>query len=198
MDNMVFEQHDDPDVIIPDNTARPLVFTAHLLLANAILAICFGHTGLFIVLLFVYLTSIWHWSKPRFSSLARRVDYFAVFTAVFYGSFYLLYNLRNTLHYKYYCIVWFTGLGITTVIFVCNESSYYLQVMKLPSGSSMTNYSELDEIQLDLTNCYGYLAPTFPNTPEREFVYKRVVFVHLLCIHVFTNILACILILQLL
>ena len=198
MHNYKFEQHDDPDVIIPDKIARPLVFSAHLLLINAIVAIIYNHIGLFIVLLFVYVTSIWHWSKPRFSSIARRVDYFAVFVAVFYGSFYLTYNLRHIHHYYEYCIVWFVGLGFTSIVFACNEISYYVQVMKLPSGTALNNYAELDEIHLDVSTCYGYLVPTFPNTSSRDFVYKRVVFVHLFCIHVFTNVLALILILKLL
>ena len=92
--------------------------------------------------------------------------------------------------YVNYLLVWFVGLAIISVIFVCNESSYYIQVMKLPSGSSTGD---------DRTCCVdtsSLLPPTKSHTPEREWVYKRTVFVHLLCIHVFANALAFVLIIS--
>jgi hypothetical protein len=193
-DTTTFDQHDDPDVIIPDLIARPLVYSAHLLLINAIVALVFYNYGLFAVLLFVYFTSIWHWSAPRFSALARRVDYFAVFVAIFYGSFYVSYNMKqqeSEQAYLDYLLVWFVGLAVICVVFVCNESSYYIQVMKLPSGSSTGEDSTIGCVDTSVL-----LPATKAHTPERDWVYKRTVYVHLLCIHVFANALAFVLIIS--
>lgn len=115
----LFEQHDDADVIIPDKIARPLVYSATLLFVNAIVAISFLNYGLFAVLMFVYITSLFHWSKPRFSAIARRVDYFAVFVAVLYGSIYAIVIIKKLK----YLLMWFIGLSVISVIFICNEVS---------------------------------------------------------------------------
>lgn len=125
----VFEQHTDPDVIIPDATARPLVVSAHLFLAIAVLAACYGRYGLCAVLGFLYITSVWHWHKPRFSSWARVFDYTAVFSSIAYAS-YVASTLSMTL-----MLVWFCGLAFIAVIFTVNEYSYYVQVMKTFNGS---------------------------------------------------------------
>lgn len=117
-----YEQHDDPDVIIPFRLSRPLVYSAHLLLINGIVALVFGDYGLFAVLFFVYCTSIVHWSKPRFSAIARFVDYFAVLCAVTYGSvFVVLLEEQNVKEAQSLITMWFVGLCIIAVIFVCNE-----------------------------------------------------------------------------
>ena len=114
-----YEQHDDADVIIPDKIARPLVYSATLLLINAIVAISYLNYGLFIVLLFVYITSLFHWYKPRFSALARRIDYFAVFIAILYGSIYAILIIKKLK----YLLIWFIGLFIICIVFICNEVS---------------------------------------------------------------------------
>lgn len=91
--------------------------------------------------------------------------------------------------------------------------------MKLPSGNSIidtkgnkttlglgnstspsvNNDSETVEDKQKSNVCIDigdYLPVTYPNTMERERVYKRTVYVHLLCIHVFANALAFVLIIQ--
>jgi len=83
-----YPQHDDPDVIIPDGVARPLVVSAHLLLVTAGISVFRdSRYDLAGVLIAVYITSILHWSAPRFSSYSRRADYLAVFAAIAYGTF---------------------------------------------------------------------------------------------------------------
>jgi hypothetical protein len=87
--------------------------------------------------------------------------------------------------------------------------------MKLPTGSSYvvkdTNLTspfieEVSHVPPDnsrdgknegsCSSFYMAFFPlTYPNTGEREWVYYRVAFIHLLCIHVFANILALVLIL---
>lgn len=159
-----YPQHGDDDVIIPDNLAWPLVISSHLLLVSAIVAVAFARYGLFAVLFAVYVTSIWHWHKPRFSRIARYFDYVAVFTAIGYGSYVAL-TIDQT-----YMLVWFIGIAVIGTIFVANEATYYLNARSKDSPES--------------------LCGTAPYTIERERVYQRTVCVHLLCVHVMANALA--------
>jgi hypothetical protein len=110
-----YKQHDDPDVIIPDDIAGILLISAQLLLLVAVLAACFGRYGLAGVVFAVYLTSLLHWQKPRFSSIARKLDYLAVLAALAYGSY-----VATTVAYTYE-LVWFIGFGVAAVIFLINE-----------------------------------------------------------------------------
>lgn len=194
----MFEQHDDPDVIIPDKIAQPLVYSAQLLLINAIVAIALLQYGLFAVIFILYLTSVWHWREPRFSSIARRADYLAVVTAVSYGS-YVAAMITDPIG----PIVWFGGMIIIFFIFVSNETLYYLQVRRFPDGSpsvpTMTphgrhrdpergDYPDIDRHPCATLCCHP--KGTEPNTAEREWVYQRTVFVHMVCVHIFANALA--------
>ncbi len=128
-----FLQHEDDDVIIPDGVAFTLIITAQLLLVSGIYAAIIGRWDLFAVLFFVYLTSIIHWRAPRFSSWRRYIDYFAVIVAVVYGTF------VSTRIGSIYTWIWCSGMVLIAVIFIMNESAYYLQVMKLPSGASVAS-----------------------------------------------------------
>ena len=100
---------------------------------------------------------------------------------------------------------------------------YYCQVMKLPSGASIDTdggdlYVHVADVNADIDANNAVLSPsspalslapapllcgwiavptTKPHTKDRDWVYKRTVYVHLICIHVLANILAIILVLQL-
>lgn len=117
-DQKSFPQHDDPDVVIPDHIARSLVYSSHLLLVTAIVSLVYGDYGIFVVLFVVYATSIWHWHKPRFSSIARRADFSAVAIAIVYGSVYAATKSSTSL-----IIAWFVGLAVIGCVFVTNEVS---------------------------------------------------------------------------
>ena len=116
-----YSQHEDPDVVIPDLNARPLVVSSHLLLVTAIVAAVYQFWILFAVNLFVYITSVLHWRRPRFSTCERKLDYTAVLTNIIYGTIFSM--SLNTLEYK---IVWFAGLFLIGVLFCINEVIYYI------------------------------------------------------------------------
>ena len=88
----------------------------HLLLIVAIVAAVYHFWILFAVGIFVYVTSILHWRQPRFSTIERKLDFFAVATNIVYGSIFAM--SLNGIEYK---IVWFTGLFVIGIIFVTNE-----------------------------------------------------------------------------
>ena len=184
---------DDPDIIIPVEIARPLVVSSHLLLVTAIVAAIYHFWILCAVNLFVYITSVIHWSNPRFSSCERKFDYIAVLSNIIYGTIFAL-SLK-TVEFK---IIWFVGLFIIGSLFCINEvfchlyhiknkyfnnilllqTIYYLQVMKSVTGED-----------LDQTDSYFASWATKPNSPEREKGYIRAVWMHLFSVHVLGNVL---------
>jgi|Dee2metaT_26_FD_contig_111_792_length_756_multi_3_in_0_out_0_1 hypothetical protein len=173
-----YAQHDDDDVIIPDHLSKWLVLSAQLLLVSAIFAFVYGFTIMGCLLLAVYITSIWHWRAPRFSSWARLFDYGAVAAAVVYASY-----LSTTLG-EVYTVTWFAGLGCIASLFATNEYAYYVQVGRDPSGGEGTEGKE------GASNNLLGLPYAARNTKEREGVFRRTVIVHVIAVHVAANALA--------
>lgn len=166
-----FDQHDDPDVIIPDRISWYLVVSAQLLLVNAIVAYVYALNIIGTLLVFVWFTSILHWRKPRFSSYRRFLDYTAVISLVGYSTYYSI-TLPAT-----YTTIWFVGIACIGMLFAANETAYYLQIGKTPLG--------------DDDGRGNYMLPyAAPNTNERDWVFKRTTYVHLFAVHVAANALA--------
>lgn len=71
--------------------------------------------GIAIVILVLYLTSVYHWWKPRFNRMARYLDYAAVLTCLAYGSYYAVERGLK------YISIWFCGLSLIGILFMINE-----------------------------------------------------------------------------
>ena len=156
--------------------------------------------GIFAVLLLVYITSVWHWHNPRFSSIARKADYIAVFSAIVFGS-YVATTLTLTL-----ILVWFIGLGIIGIIFATNEYIYYTEMKKSINGNDLLglgsicqtdNSPNANEEFVDLEKGLVDSPNTDTNTnsnglsiEQKTIIYTRVTWVHLICVHVLANSLA--------
>ena len=183
------EYIEDPDAVFPDVHARPLVVSSQLLLISSAAAfyvaakreVMIGF-GVGAALLFLYVTSVCHWHRPRFSSVARLLDYAAVAIAIAVGS-----AAAVTATTPAWIAIWFTGLALIAAIFAVNETLFYVQVMKTPAGDDSSAGTAAEGL-------WGFL-PTKPNTPERDWVYRRTSTIHLLLIHVLANALALALIL---
>lgn len=104
---------DADDVIIPDDIARPLVYSSWLLFATSVAAGLRGEAGLSLVTFLVFVTSILHWSSPRFSSWRRYADYFAVVFAIAFASWLASYRTVS----DFWRLLWYYGsasLGLDT------------------------------------------------------------------------------------
>ena len=178
--DVTLEYIEDPDAVFPDVHARPLVVSSQLLLISSAAAfyvaakrgVMIGF-GVGAALLFLYITSVCHWHKPRFSSVARILDYAAVVTAVTVGS-----AAAVTATTPAWIAVWFVGLALIAAIFAVNETLNYVRVMKAGGGEGLAT-----------DGLWGFL-PTKPNTPERDAVCRRTATVHMLLIHVLATALA--------
>jgi len=175
---------EDPDEIIPPRFSRPLVFSAALFLVLAALSLAYAQIydwpALYPVCplaTLLFITSVWHWHRPRFSTRIRRIDYLAVALNVAYASY-----IAITLSRKY-MTMWFVGLSIIAIVFCFNELAYYWQCMRNVDGSGSSLLSgpkHTKEEDEERTTC---LPRTKPNTEERNRVYQRTVFVHCVGVH---------------
>ena len=204
----------ESDVIIPDKVARPLLVSSNLLLVTAVIALRYNELGIACTSAAVWITSLLHWVAPRFSSPRRYLDYIAVSAALLYGSYVATTrairlgcgrpilkpsrprrtrttHLRRSAHAlslhvrsPAWTYTWFGGLALITFVFICNETAFYLQVMRSPTGKSTL-------ATLQNPSC---LPPTTPWSPARYAVYRRAVWIHLVCVHVLANALATVLV----
>ena len=164
----------DPDVIIPDATARPLLLSSSLMLITAVLALLHGEFSITLTSSLLWLTSVLHWHSPRFSSVRRRADYAAVVAALTNGCWVASTRARSPA----WSAFWWVGISAVALLFTCNETAYYIQVMKTPLGGSKA-----------VSECPG-LPATAEGSVERDLVYCRTMWVHLICVHVLANFLA--------
>lgn len=172
-------QDEDPDVIIPFALARPLVASSNMMLGTAIVAMTVHEFVLAAAAVFVWATSILHWSAPRFSSWRRKLDYIAVASLIVVGSVLAIAPSRSFAWARFY----FIGLAAVSIIFGTNEALYYIQLQRYPTGGHYSSGGAICGV--------GCLASAPPGTAARQWAYRRTVWVHLLCVHVLSSTLAC-------
>ena len=193
---------EDPDVIIPDDVARPLLFSAMCLLVVSLVAALRGFAAVSALAALVWATSLLHWSRPRFSSWRRHADYAMVVTNLLYSS-----SLAAT-HAKSagWTLFWFFGLACMAALFACNETLYFWQVLRVAryevsegSGGFIGCLEACASGDSDASSEVGSTCaplPTAPGSPERMRVYRRTVWVHALCVHVLASALAVLMLLR--
>lgn len=187
----------DPDVIIPDKIARPLLVSSNLMLIAAALALRLPSRSftwpLAAAATFVWVTSLLHWYAPRFSSWRRKLDYIAVCTYVGVGTWLAAAYARSIAWTAFY----FTGLAVIGVIFTCNETLYYFQLQRTPVGGRFTAVgtqqpSDALPPSSAIAELARRLAPPATTAQGRRCAYRRTVWVHLLCVHVLASVLVCV------
>lgn len=188
---------EDPDVIIPPRYSRWLVVSATLFLVVGAVSAAYAalyhwaHLWICVALSFaLWLTSVLHWYKPRFSTYIRRIDYMAVGANLGWASYVAAVDVSTGL-----AVAWFVGIGVVGVVFALNETSYYYQVMRTVSGKTASKSSGKAQSPLmgeagRSSCCLSAFPPTQPGSDERNAVYQRVVAVHLICVHVTASALA--------
>ena len=186
----------DPDVIIPDSIARPLLVSSNLMLVVATLALALrSQWPLAAAAVFVWVTSLLHWYSPRFSSWRRILDYMAVCTYVGVGTWLALRYARSTSWTAFY----FSGLALIGIIFTANETLYYLQLQRTPVGGRFTSVqgSDASDARPPLSaagRLVRRFAPPLKAAEARRWAYRRTVWVHLFCVHVLASVLACLMV----
>lgn len=176
---------EDPDVIIPDRIARPLLVSSQLMLLTAYLAARIDAWALSAAAGLVWCTSLLHWSAPRFSSPRRWADYAAVILLVLVGGWLTVSCARST----GWAALFFAGLTAIGLLFAMNETLYYLQLQRTPVGARLSVGPASKSATLVC------VQPTAPGSAARLHAYRRTVWMHLLCVHVLASVLADVLLL---
>lgn len=162
--------HEQPGICVPPHISVYGVYSAHCFLISSMVNLYHCYYWMFGTQFVLYITTILHWRKVYFNSVYKTVDIFAAVIALGNGlcdTFYLPPTYKWL--YIYYA-------SFMTGIFCINETIFYYQAKK-PCNTIMTgNYK-----------CFS-LEYTIPNTYFREKAYYRVVYTHILFLHILSSV----------
>jgi hypothetical protein len=174
-----FSDHFISDDVIPHRITKKTTFlSSWLLLVSACIGYIYSFYVVASLLVIVWLTSIIHWWSPHFSTIIRRCDFLAVFATLIYGTYFTVRYVSQP-----YVLAWIISLSIIAVVFVGNESLYFIRTSRAQSGAE-ADYGPWG---------FGEWA-TAAGTQAREDALWLTAVTHSLCVHVFANAL-CIIIL---
>jgi|LakMenE18May11ns_1017448.scaffolds.fasta_scaffold9886103_3 hypothetical protein len=166
---MIYLQHNDPNVCVPQHISKYGLYSANFFLLNAICNYLYNYNWLTFVAFSLYTTTILHWYKIKHNGIFKIIDVITCIITMssvsFYDSLYFCLQHRK---------LWFLSAFVSVVAYILNKYiEFYQQSYK---GS---NYFLANEP-------YRYFSfkYTYPNTLQRELSYKYSVFVHIIFLHI--------------
>jgi len=161
--------HNQPGICVPPHISIYGVYSAHFFLLSSMVNMYHHYYWMFGTQFILYITTILHWRKVYFSSIYKTIDMIAAVTALING-LYETFNLPPTYKWLYiYYALFMTG------VFCINETIFYFQA-KRPCQTIMTDYYK-----------WFSLKYTTQNTSFREKAYYRVVYTHILFLHLLSS-----------
>jgi hypothetical protein len=166
---MIYLQHNDPIICVPQHISRLGLYSTQLFLLTAICNYIYDYNILTVIGITLYIISLLHWRKIKSTGLVKTLDVTTCFITMNYITF------NDSL---YFCPInrklWFLSAFVSIVAYLINKYiEFYQQSYK---GS---NYFLANEPYR-----YFSLKYTWPNTLHRELSYKYSVFVHIILLHV--------------
>ena len=166
---MIYLQHTDPVICVPQHISRYGLYSEQLILLNAICNYIYGYKILTIIGLSLYTTSLLHWYKMKSTGLIKTLDVTMCVITINYITF------NDS---AYFCPLnrqlWFLSTFICIAAYLTN--TYIGSYQQFPKGS---RYFAGDEPYR-----YFSLKYTWPNTLQRELAYKYATYVHIILLHV--------------
>ncbi|KAJ1460551.1 hypothetical protein M885DRAFT_585327 [Pelagophyceae sp. CCMP2097] len=175
-----YAQHFDANVILPDAVAARLVWTSQALLCLVAYAAAAGYGGLAASTLVLHGTSVRHWRKPRYGSLARCADLAAVAANVFYATVLACTRAKS----RAWTLAWLLGVAGIAGVFAANEAVFALR-LRAPAHKRDAG----DARPRGARTAAAWAAA--PGTPQRGRVYRRNAMIHGGCMHVLASALGC-------
>jgi hypothetical protein len=166
---MIYLQHNDPIICLPQHISRYGFYSAHLFLLNAICNYLYNYNWLAFIGLSLYITSLLHWYKIQYNGLFKTLDVATCIVTINSITFY-----DSTFFCPQNRLLWYLSAFLCIVTYLLNRYIEFYQVQC--KGS---RYFLADE-----PYHYFLLKYTWPNTLQRELAYKYNVFVHILFLHV--------------
>ena len=166
---MIYLQHTDPVICVPQHISRLGLYTTQLFLLTAICNYINGYRILTIIGLTLYIMSLLHWRKIQSTGLVKTLDVTTCIITINYITF------NDSV---YFCPLnrklWFLSAFVSVVAYLTNK--YIEGYQQFPKGCG---YFAADEPYR-----YFSLKYTWPNTLQRELSYKYATYVHIILLHV--------------
>lgn len=193
--NYNYDDHLDTECVKPDRLCRALLISAHIYLGVSYFSWTRDLYGLCAANFLLYLTSLWHWHRPRKTAIARKVDIFVVLSTIIYGTVYAF--LWSNITFLWLCCLFVLTVGYITNAIVtyyrCELTDAYLLDKKISVKNDRFDVDEYysfinnsDDKTLPPVNSLLFrilstifnLEPTWPMTEEREWANKCDVYTH--------------------
>lgn len=164
-------QESDEYIPLPQHLTKYCTMTIHFILVSAIVSLAFGYKFLSFLFMCLYIIGFTYWSKPKYNSIFKKIDIFLVFVTI---SLLFYYALQFKEKYQRLFII---TLLIIIVIAIINETLYRFKIVGVFDN----------DVQTTSNFSYFTLDYTFPDTMEREYCCKYIVFMHCFLCHIVMN-----------
>lgn len=167
---VVYLQHDDPDVAIPNHISKYGLISAQLLLANSVVSALHNYKSLSVISFFLYITTLLFWNNLTHSGFIKKVDIATGIVNVLSITYYD--SLRFDALYKE---LWASVMSLGSLIYLFNSYIFYCQTT--PDTQEIINDEPIIK--------YSYFSTKYipPNTYNRELAYYYTSFVHIFALH---------------
>ena len=119
---VVYLQHDDPEVAIPNHISKYGLISAHIILANVIVSALYNHNSLSITSYCLYITTLLFWNNLTHSGMIRNIDIATGIVNVLSITYY------NSLWFDtWYRELWGSAMSIGSLIYLMNVYIFYCQ-----------------------------------------------------------------------
>jgi hypothetical protein len=170
---VVYLQHDDPVVSMPNHISKYGLISAHAFLANSVVALLYNYNFLSAISCCLYITTLLFWNNLTHSGFIKMVDIAVVQIYALSITFY------HSLWFSAWCReVWISIGCLSYLIYLINVSMFYCQTTPT---QEITNDDPDNEPLIK----YSYFSTKYitPNTYNRELVYYYSAFVHIMAMH---------------
>ena len=143
----------DPTVIVPPHISRNTFYSAQFFLFDSMRAFVLEYRMLGILLCSLYISTLMHWNSVRRLSVIKLVDIILAVTALSHVTF--VDSRRFT---PYYQTVWITSVTTSIMVFVVNETVFYLATRESIPDKSSSACTQIIDSSVYYRNVYTHMV----------------------------------------
>ena len=169
---VVYLQHDDPVVSIPNHISKYGMISGHIYLVNSVVALLYNYNSLSTFSACLYITTLLFWNNIMHSGFIKKVDMAVVQIYALSITFY------HSLWFSAWCReVWISIGCLSYLIYLMNTSVFYCQ--------TTPTQEIINDDKSNVPTKYSYFSTKYipPNTYNRELTYYYTSFVHIMAMH---------------
>ena len=165
---MIYSQHTDPIICVPQHISRYGMYSAHLFLLNAICNYIYNYNSIAFIGVLLYITTMLHWYKIQNTGIIKYIDVTTSIVSLSSITFY-----ESTFFCPSHRLIWFGSAFVSVVAYLINKYIEHYQQHFNGSVYFMDNEPYR----------YFLLKYTRPNTLQRELSYKYSAYIHIILLH---------------